>query len=231
MRNLSTAPKRYVRYQGMRHPRDLGDDAIELFLSDLATNRNVSASTQNQALAALLFMYKEVLGRPSEHLSFTRARSSRHLPVVLSRREVDGVLQCLSGKYRLMGYFLYGSGLRQKECLALRVTNVDVDSSQVVVRDGKGAKDRVTMLPKAVEPLLMRQLLQVRAVLEFDIADGRSGVSLPAALARKYPNARLEWAWQYVFPASRYAKEPRTERQFRHHARATFAQMSLNFKL
>ena len=176
--------KRYVRYHQMAHPQALGDDAVEQFLSDLATRRGVSASTQNQALAAILFLYKEVLGRAASHLAFTRARPSHHLPVVLSRREVNAILECLTRKYRLMGYFLYGSGLRQSECLSLRVKDVDVETGQVFIRNGKGAKDRVSMLPKAAEPLLERQLLQVRATLEMDKAEGRPGVSMPAALAR-----------------------------------------------
>ncbi len=210
--------KRYVRFHDLTHPRELGDDAIEEFLSHLATIRRVSASTQNQALAALLFLYQQVLGRNPDELSFTRARPSRRLPVVLHRNEVRAVLDALRGKYRLMGYLLYGAGLRQKECLSLRVKDVDPKFGQVIVRDGKGGKDRVTMFPEAATGLLEMQLLHVRTVLDADITLGRPGVSLPAALARKYPNARLEWGWQYVFPASRYSKEPRTRRAFRHHA-------------
>ena len=210
--------RRYVLFHERTHPEHLGDVAIEQFLSYLATERNVSASKQNQALAAMLFLYQDVLGRERNHLRFTRARRSRHLPVVLSREEVHAVLVHLSGKYRLMGYLLYGSGLRKTECLSLRVKDVDTERGQVIVREPKGDVDRVTMLPQSVEPLVKRQLLQVRALLEDDRFEGRSGVSLPAALVRKYPRAGLEWAWQYVFPASRYAEEPTSGRLFRHHA-------------
>jgi integron integrase len=210
--------KRYVHFHGLTHPDLPGQDAFDAFLSHLAGERKVSASTQNQALAALLFLYQRILDRPIGDLHFTRARRATRLPVVLSRAEVDAVLQHLHGKYRLMGYFLYGSGLRQSECLALRVKDVDVGRSQVVVRDGKGAKDRMTMLSMVVPPLLRRQLLRVRAVLEEDVAEGRSGVSLPDALRIKYPRAGLDWAWQYVFPSIRYSKDPRSGRFFRHHA-------------
>ena len=141
--------KRYVHFHDLTHPKELGDDAIEEFLSHLATNRRVSASTQSQALAALLFLYQHVLGRKTKELTFTRARRTRHLPAVLHRNEVQAVLLKLRDKYRLMGYFLYGSGLRQKECLALRVKDIDPDYGQVIVHDGKGAKDRVTMFPVA----------------------------------------------------------------------------------
>lgn len=139
--------RQYIRFQEMTHPRVLGDDAIEQFLSHLATTRGISASTQNQALAALLFLYQHVLGQQTEDLSSTRSHRTRRLPVVLSRREVEEVLRHLKGKYRLMGYFLYGSGLRRRECLVLRVKDVDVEYGQVLVRDGKGARDRVTILP------------------------------------------------------------------------------------
>lgn len=210
--------KRYVHFHTLTHPQDLGDDAIEEFLSHLATRRHVSASTQNQALAALLFLYHHVLGRDPEQLTFTRARRTRRLPVVLDRNDVRAILNALRGKYKLMGYLLYGSGLRQRECLALRVKDVDPDYGQVIVRDGKGSKDRVTMFPKTATQRFERQLLHALTVLDSDITLGLPGVSLPAALARKFPNARLDWAWQYVFPSSRYSKEPRTGRTFRHHA-------------
>jgi integron integrase len=210
--------KQFVVYSRRIHPRELGDEAVEQFLSHLAKDRHVSAATQNQALAALLFLYKYVIGRDVGELNATRAKRSRRLPTVLSTAEVDRLLSAMHGKHATMAGLLYGSGLRLRECLALRVKDLDFDYKQVVVRDGKGAKDRVTMLPGTLIQPLRRQLLTVRAILEEDETDGRPGVSLSTALHRKYPGAGLKWGWQYVFPSNRYSRDPRTGRLLRHHA-------------
>lgn len=202
---------RYVRYHGLRHPRELGEQEVTAFLRHLAEELGVAASTQGQALAALLFLYREVLGRPLRlegHVP--RARSPRRLPVVLTRSEVARVLSQLEGGYRLVGAMLYGSGMRLLECLTLRVKDVDLERGEIRIRRGKGGVDRVTVLPEAVRPALRAQLRRVRALHAEDVAVGGGRVALPGALERKLPRAGFEWAWQWVFPASRVYRDGRT---------------------
>ncbi len=188
------------------------------FLSDLAVNRNVGASTQNQALAALLFLYRNVLGRDLEGLdNAVRARRPRHLPVVLSRTEVAHVLEHLDGETHLVACILYGGGLRLLECLRLRVKDIDIERHQLTVREGKGNRDRATLLPRAIEEALRAQLADARITWERDRRDGVPGVSLPDALARKYPDAPNEWKWFWLFPAARLSTDPRTDIRRRHH--------------
>ena len=196
--------RRYIRANGLRHPRELDESALEAFLTDLATRQRVSASTQNQALSALLFLYREVLAIKLPWMeNVVRAKGSRRLPVVLSRGEVALLLRNLSGRNWLMASLLYGSGLRLMECLRLRVKDVDIARNEITVREGKGAKDRRTVLPASLKDALLRQMEDVRVLHAADLDAGFGAVSLPFALARKYPNAPKELGWQYMFPATR----------------------------
>jgi integron integrase len=210
--------RRYIRDNGRRHPRELDGVAVEGFLSRLATRDHVSASTQNQALSALLFLYREVLGRKlpwMEHV--TRAKAVRRVPVVLTKGEVALLLRHLSGREWLMASLLYGSGLRLMECLRLRIKDVDLGRNEITVREGKGARDRRTVLPLALREPLLRQVDAARVLHDDDLAAGFGAVSLPFALARKYPQAPRQLGWQYVFPATRRAIDPRDGSEKRHH--------------
>ncbi len=210
--------RRYIRANALRHPRDLDGSAVEAFLTGLATRDRVSASTQNQALSALLFLYREVLRIDLPWMeNVVRAKGSRRLPVVLSKGEVAMLLRSLAGRNWLMASLLYGSGLRLMECLRLRVKDVDVARNEITVREGKGAKDRRTVLPASLREALLRQMEDTRVLHRLDLDDGFGAVSLPYALARKYPNAPMELGWQYMFPATRRAVDPRDGREKRHH--------------
>ncbi|MBO9717667.1 MAG: integron integrase, partial [Pseudoxanthomonas sp.] len=210
--------RRYIRAWLPRHPRDLDGAAVEAFLTGLATRDNVAASTQNQALSALLFLYREVLGIDLPWMeNVIRAKRPRRLPVVLSRAQVGRLLERLAGREALMAGLLYGSGLRLMECVRLRVKDVDLARNELTVRDGKGGKDRMTVLPGALRDGLSQQLGQVRLLHARDLACGLGRVNLPHALARKYPNAATELAWQYVFPATRISVDPRDGVRRRHH--------------
>jgi integron integrase len=210
--------RRFVRFHHGRHPRELGPEHVEAFLSHLAVQRNVAASTQNQAKSALLFLYKEVLGIELPWLDGVEtARRPQRLPVVLSRTEVDAVLGRMHGTNGLVARLLYGSGLRLMEAVRLRVKDVDLERREILVRDGKGAKDRVTMLPSTLVDALRAHLTLVRELHAQDLAAGLPGVYLPYALDRKYPNAAREWAWQYVFPSDRLSLDPRSGIRRRHH--------------
>jgi integron integrase len=212
----------WIRYfifrNGRRHPAEMGAAEVTAFLSWLATERNVAAATQNQALAALLFLYKAVFGRDLPWFGdLVRAKRSVRVPVVLSRDEVRRLLEPLEGVPWLIASLLYGAGLRLQECLMLRVKDVDFAYRQVLVRDGKGAKDRVTMLPDiAVQPL-QAHLGKVRALHRRDISEGYGEVWLPHALARKYPRAGYEWGWQFVFPSKNRSADPESGVIRRHH--------------
>jgi len=210
--------RRYVRFCGLRHPRELGQAEVSRFLSDLAVERHVSASTQNQALSALLFLYGEVLNVPSGWLAaLVRAKRPKRIPVVLTRDEVRRVLRELSGVPRLVAGVLYGTGMRLLEGLELRVKDLDFATSEIVVREGKGGKDRMTMLPDRLKGPLLHHLAAVRKQHEADLAAGAGWVVLPGALRLKYPNAGREWKWQWVFPATRGYVDPRTGEGRRHH--------------
>lgn len=188
------------------------------FLTDLAVNKKVSASTQNQALAALLFLYRHVLGREVGELSkVIRARKRSRMPVVLTREEVKLVLSHLHGDKLLMASLMYGAGLRLMECLRLRVQDIDFARNEITVRDGKGGKDRITMLPESLKALLQNHLREVKAIHEKDVREGYGRVPLPDALDRKYPNASREWLWQWVFPQENRWKNEKTGEQGRHH--------------
>ena len=210
--------RRFVVFHHRRHPRDLGPEHVEAFLTHLAVQRNVAASTQNQAKSALLFLYKEVLGAELPWLDGVEsAKQSKRLPVVLTRTEVDAVLSRMHGTNGLIARLLYGSGLRLMEAVRLRVKDLELERFEILVRDGKGAKDRVTMLPSSLVDALRAHLVLVRELHVRDIAAGLPGVYLPFALDRKYPNAPREWAWQYVFPSDRLSVDPRSGLRRRHH--------------
>ena len=211
--------KRFIRFSDKRHPRELSAEHVERFLSHLAVELNVAASTQNQAKSALLFLYKEVLRIELPWLEgVTQARTPKRLPLVLTRSEVERILEHLpSGTHRLVGGLLYGSGLRLLEALRLRVKDVELARGEIVVREGKSAKDRVTMLPRTVAESLHQHLLSVHALHRVDLNAGYGEVFLPHALARKYPNAGREWGWQYVFPAASLSTDPRSGAIRRHH--------------
>ena len=220
---------RYVRFHGMRHPRTLGEREMREFLSHLAADQNVAVSTQSQALAALLFLYVEVLRDPVPWVAdVIRARRPQRLPVVMTREEVRAVLGKMRGSPKLVGLLLYGSGLRLMEALRLRVKDVDFGLSQITVRGGKGDRDRVTMLPVAARADLERQLVRVRRQHERDIASGAGRTILPHALAKKYPNAAAELAWQWVFPARRVAVDATTKQRYRHHLHETVVQREMH---
>lgn len=210
--------RRYIRANGSRHPRELGGAAVERFLSDLARRDRVAPSTQNQALAALLFLYREVLAIDLPWMdNVVRAKRVPRLPVVLSRAETMALLRAMSGREALMAGLLYGSGLRLMECLRLRIKDVDLARNALTVREGKGGKDRHTVLPAALRDALRAQVELARAGHARDLASGFGAVSLPGALARKYRNAEREIGWQYVFPASRRSVDPVDGREKRHH--------------
>ena len=208
----------YVRFHGLRHPAEMGAAEVEQFLSHLAVRRQVSASTQNQALSALLFLYKHVLRIELPWLDdVVRAKRPERLPVVLTREETQRLLALLEGEVALVAGLLYGAGLRLMEAVRLRVKDVDFARREILVRDGKGMKDRVTLLPQAVVVPLQLHLEQVAALHRSDLAAGFGEVYLPFALARKYPRAAAEWGWQYVFPAARLSVDPRSAVRRRHH--------------
>lgn len=220
--------KRFIHFHDLQHPAQLGAPEIAAFLSHLAVDRNVSAATQNQALQALLFLFNKVLQRNLDPVEgVTRARYRRRLPVVLTAEEAQHVLQQMREPYRLMAGLLYGSGLRLRECLRLRVKDVDFNYHQITVRSGKGDKDRVTVLPEVLHTPLQRHLRRVKVLYEEDLADGYGEVLLPKALARKYPNAARTWVWQYIFPSPRRSVDPRSGQVRRHHASPTALQRAV----
>ncbi len=210
--------RRFILHFGKRHPRELGAAEVEAFLTHLAVAGKVAASTQNQAKSALLFLYKEVLEAELPWLdNVERAKAPKRLPVVLTRDEVQALLSRLEGTHWLMASLLYGAGLRLMECLRLRVQDVDFSRREILVRDGKGFKDRVTMLPAALAAPLRAHLERVRELHRQDLAAGFGAVHLPYALERKYPGAARDWGWQYVFPSAKLAVDPRTGETRRHH--------------
>lgn len=220
--------RRFIRHHGLRHPRELGEAEVAEFLTHLADRQGVAASTQQQALSALLFFYRDVLGRPLGHLGpVHRARRPHRLPVVLTRGEVHRVLEELGGVYRLVGMLLYGAGLRLLEAVTLRVKDVDFARSEITVRRGKGGKDRVTVLPERLRGPLAAHLEGVKTLHEKDLSSGSGRVVLPEALGRKFPNASGEWAWQWVFPAARQYRERETGILRRYHLHPTAVQRAM----
>lgn len=210
--------KKYIFFHHKRHPSEMGAREMEQFLNHLAVERKVAASTQNQALSALVFLYREVLRQEFDWMeNLERAKRPARVPVVLTEAEVKRMLAHLDGQNWLMATLLYGSGLRLMECIRLRVKDVDFEYRQITVRDGKGQKDRVTMLPDTCAEMLKRHLLKVKALHEQDVEDGHGEVYLPYALERKYQNAGKLWGWQYVFPAAKRSIDPRSRKERRHH--------------
>lgn len=209
--------RRFLRFFPETPPEDLGDEDVQRFLTHLAVERTVAASTQNLALNALGFLFKEVLERPLDTLQFTRAKRPSRLPVVLTRDEAKRLLESLDGTFGLMAGLMYGTGMRLMECVRLRVQDVDFHYHQILVRDGKGQKDRVVPLPRCLEEPLREQLAKAHALHRSDLEQGYGEVFLPDALARKWPNAAREWIWQYVFPSGRLSVDPRSGKMRRHH--------------
>lgn len=209
--------RRYILFHKKRHPLEMGAEEIRAFLIHLATERTVAASTQNQALSAILFLYREVLQKEIEPILLSAAKRPERLPTVLSREEVIRIIDRMNGLNKLMAQVLYGSGLRLMECLRLRVKDVDFEYKTLTVRDGKGEKDRVTPLPDSIIPDLRRQIERVRLLHEEDLSAGFGEVYLPTALENKYPNASRELAWQYLFPSPKRSLDPRSGRERRHH--------------
>lgn len=209
--------RRYIFFHDKRHPQTMGTPEIEAFLTYLAVHNNVAASTQNQALCAILFLYNEVLGQEVDPVDAIRAKKPKRLPVVLSREEVERVITAMAGINQLVARLLYGSGLRLAECLRLRVKDIDFAYQQILIRDGKGGKDRVTVLPARLLEPLKEHLRRVAMIHRQDIDLGYGAVYMPYALEVKYPNANREWCWQYAFPAANLSTDPRSGTRRRHH--------------
>jgi integron integrase len=210
--------RRFVRFHGMRHPREMGGDEVVAFLDHLANERDVAASTHNQALSALLFLYRDVLGVELPWLGdIARPRRPRRMPVVLARDEVRDVLTLMEGTHGLMTRILYGTGMRLMECVRLRVKDLDLARGEIVVRQGKGGKDRVTMVPRVLVAELRTQLARARALFAADCRENAPGVELPHALAAKYPASGTSWGWFWVFPSPTPSRDPRSGIVRRHH--------------
>ena len=210
--------RRFILYHHKRHPRDMGVDEIRQYLSHLATDGNVAASTQNVALCALLFLYRQVLEIDLPLIeNVERAKRPKRVPVVFTRQEVRRVLANIHGTHLIMASLLYGAGLRLMECVRLRVKDLDFQYKQITVRDGKGERDRRTMLPQPLIEPLQRHLARVKLQHEEDVRAGHGAVYLPYALERKYPGAATDWVWQYAFPSSKLSKDPRSGVTRRHH--------------
>jgi integron integrase len=221
--------KRYIFFHDKRHPKDMGSADIEAFLTHLAVQQKVAASTQNQALSALLFLYRDVLRQPLDGpIDAIRARKPKRLPTVLTKEEALQVIEALSGTHALMGKLLYGTGMRLMECLRLRVKDLDFAQRQIIVRDGKGMDDRVTMLPASLVVPLQEHLSRVQRLHAQDVAHRVAPVYLPFALERKYPRAGRLWIWQYVFPSNGLSKDPRTGIIRRHHAHESGLQRAIS---
>lgn len=220
---------RYILFHNKRHPKDMGAVEIEAFLTHLAVHENVAAATQNQAFNAILFLYRQVLdiSFEGEKINAIRAHKKRNLPVVLTKDEVKKIITLMTGSSQLMAKILYGSGLRLMECLRLRVHDLDFEMNELTVRDGKGAKDRITLFPELIQPPLTEHLKRVKILHHQDLEAGYGNVYLPYALERKYPNAAKEWGWQYVFPADTLSIDPRSGVLRRHHVHETTLQKAV----
>ncbi|MBN4054506.1 integron integrase [Nitrospira defluvii] len=224
--------KRFIFFHNKRHPKEMGRLEVEAFLTDLAVNKKVAAATQNQALNAIVFFYREVMHREVGLLEdVVRAKRPERIPVVFSRKEAEKVLDQLDEVNRLMAGLLYGAGLRLMECIRLRVKDVDFSSNQITVRDGKGHKDRVTMLPNTTIAPLQSQFKKAKALHDLDLQEGFGALYLPYALDRKYPNANKSWGWQYCFPAKKRSIDPRSAMVRRHHISETVLQRGVKMAI
>lgn len=218
--------RRYIRFHLPSHPREVATDGVKKFLTHLAVDEHVSGGTQNQALAALLFLY-QVLGVQLGDIEMVRAKKDKRLPTVLSVDEVMRVLENMSGVYRIMAEIMYGGGLRLNECLTLRVKDVDLFNRRITLRDTKSNQDRVTCLASSIIPSLQLHLAKIQAQHTEDLANGYGEVELPFALEKKYPGAPFEWGWQYVFPAAQFSTDPRSKHVRRHHIFETSVQRAV----
>ncbi len=220
--------KRFIYFHNVRHPAEMGEPEINAFLTHLAVKERVSSSTQTQTLCALLFLYRYIFNREIGQLEdLIRARKSRKIPVVMTREEVKAVLDHLHGDKWIMASLMYGAGLRLMECLRLRVQDIDFSRNEIAVRDGKGAKDRMTMLPESLKKPIQDHLRKVKTIHEKDLADGWGRVQLPYALDRKYPNAPADWRWQWVFPQENRWKNPKIGEEGRHHLDESLVQKAV----
>lgn len=221
--------RRFILYHDKRHLQEMGKAEVEAFLTYLAVERHVAASTQNQALSALIFLYQYIIEKPLPYVDVLWAKKPKRLPVVLTKSEVKRVLQWLSGVPLLVVQLLYGSGLRLNECLRLRVKDVDFGQSMLIVRDGKGSKDRTTTLPEKIVPALKSNMQEVKALHHRDLQRGFGRVSLPDALKQKYPNAETEWMWQFIFPSHTLSQDPRSTDAtlYRHHLHQSSVQKAV----
>jgi integron integrase len=221
--------KRFIFFHQKRHPREMGAGEIRAFLTHLAAQQNVAASTQNQALNALVFLYRKVLNlQPGEFGEFERAKRPAKLPVVLTKEETQRLLAAMKpGTLSLMARLIYGTGMRLMECLRLRIQDIDFERNQIAVRDGKGGKDRITMLPQALKEELRQHQQRVKLLHETDLKEGFGKVYLPYALDGKYPNAERQWGWQYVFPSSKRSTDPRSGQLRRHHTKELCLQRAI----
>ena len=220
--------RRFILFHNKKHPKEMAETEIRQFISDLAVNAKISASTQTVALSALLFLYRDVLKKPLPYVDhIERARPSKKLPVVFTRNEVQAVLARLNGTHHLIASLLYGSGLRLMEAIRLRVKDIDFERGEINVREGKGAKDRVTMLPGTLVNNLMAHLKKVRVLHAEDLRAGHGSVLLPFALNRKYPTTAREWGWQFVFPSVNPSRDPRSGEIRRHHVHPDHVQRAV----
>jgi len=219
--------RRFILFHNKRHPQTMGENEIAQFINYLATKENVSASSQNQALCSIVFLYKNVLRKEIGDIKILWAKKPKHLPVVFTKEEVSKVLAQLKGTNWLMASLLYGAGLRLTECLQLRICDIDFEYKQITVRDAKGHVDRRTMLPKKICSSLKEHIKKVKKLHEKDLRDGYGSVYLPYALKKKYPNADKEWKWQFVFPAKKISRDPRTGILRRHHIYETVLQKAV----
>ncbi|MGA1842994.1 MAG: integron integrase [bacterium] len=209
---------KFIIFHGKRHPREMGIQEIEEFLTHLAVKERVASSTQNQAYSAILFLYREVLKKDLQGpIDSIRAKKPRHLPTVLTREEAHRVINAMTGEHQLMAKLLYGSGLRLMEYVRLRVKDIDFEQDRIIIRDAKGMQDRMALLPEGIKSPLAKQLQRVKLLHDQDLAQGYGTVYLPFALERKYPHANREWGWQYVFPAKTVSTDPRSGTVRRHH--------------
>jgi integron integrase len=220
--------KRFIYFHNLRHPEEMAEPEINAFLTHLAVKAKISASTQNQALSALLFLYRSVLGKEIGDLGeVIRARKPKRLPVVMTRDEVKAVLSCLTGDKWLAVSLMYGAGLRLMECLRLRVQDIEFSRNEIMVRDGKGAEDRITMLPESLKAPLTNHLRKVKTIHKEDVDAGWGRVLMPNALDRKYPNAPADWRWQWVFPQENRWKNTKTGEEGRHHIDESLVQKAV----
>lgn len=220
--------RRFILFHNKKHPKEMAEKEIRQFISDLAVNAKISASTQTVALSAILFLYRDVLKQPLPYIDqIERAKPSKKLPLVFTRSEVQTLLARLDGTHHLIASLLYGSGMRLMEVIRLRVKDIDFERSELTIREGKGAKDRVTMLPKSLQNVLLARLRKVRALHNSDLRTGLGTVLLPFALSKKYPGTARDWGWQFVFPSRQLSRDPRTGEIRRHHIQPDHVQRAV----